>query len=251
MNPQYTSLAAYYDRLNSHIDYFGYAAFLASRFREYGVPDGSLVLDLACGTGNITLPLSEMGYDMIAVDSSCEMLDVGRRKPGGDRILWLCQDMRSFELYGTVAAVVSCLDSVNYLTGRRGLERCFSLVRNYLDPDGVFIFDVNSPHKFRTFYGENQYVMEAPGVYCGWKNHYDPRTGLCDFELSLFAEESPGIYRRYDELQRERCWSEKILSSVLSAAGFEIVAVYGDTGMNPPDENSDRLFFIARAVKGK
>ena len=110
MNPQYTSLAAYYDRLNSHIDYFGYAAFLASRFREYGVPDGSLVLDLACGTGNITLPLSEMGYDMIAVDSSCEMLDVGRRKPGGDRILWLCQDMRSFELYGTVAAVVSCLD---------------------------------------------------------------------------------------------------------------------------------------------
>ena len=168
MNPQYTSLAAYYDRLNSHIDYFGYAAFLASRFREYGVPDGSLVLDLACGTGNITLPLSEMGYDMIAVDSSCEMLDVGRRKPGGDRILWLCQDMRSFELYGTVAAVVSCLDSVNYLTGRRGLERCFSLVRNYLDPDGLFIFDVNSPHKFRTFYGENQYVMEAPGVYCGW-----------------------------------------------------------------------------------
>ena len=96
MNPQYTSLAAYYDRLNSHIDYFGYAAFLAARFREYGVPDGSLVLDLACGTGNITLPLSEMGYDMIAVDSSCEMLDVGRRKPGGDRILWLCQDMRSF-----------------------------------------------------------------------------------------------------------------------------------------------------------
>lgn len=81
VNPQYTSLAAYYDRLNSHIDYFGYAAFIASRFREYGVPDGSLVLDLACGTGNITLPLSEMGYDMIAVDSSCEMLDVGRRKP--------------------------------------------------------------------------------------------------------------------------------------------------------------------------
>lgn len=81
MNPQYTSLAAYYDRLNSHIDYFGYAAFLASRFREYGVPDGSLVLDLACGTGNITLPLSEMGYDMIAVDSSCEMLDVGGGSP--------------------------------------------------------------------------------------------------------------------------------------------------------------------------
>lgn len=249
MNPQYTSLAAYYDRLNAHIDYRGYAAFLASRLRENGVPDGSLVLDLACGTGNITLPLAEMGYDMIGVDASCEMLDLGRQKPGGDRILWLCQDMRGFELYGTVAAVVSCLDSINYLTGRRGLERCFSLVHNYLDPGGIFIFDVNSPHKFRTFYGENQYVMEAPGVYCGWKNHYDAKTGLCDFELSIFAEERPGVYRRYDELQRERCWSQNTLTHVLEATGFGLLAIYGGLDLSMPDDSSERLFFMAKAIK--
>lgn len=249
MNPQYTSLAAYYDRLNAHVNYREYADVLASLFRKHGVADGSLILDLGCGTGNITIPLSEMGYDMIAVDSSCEMLDLGRQKPGGDRILWLCQDMRAFELYGTVAATVSCLDSINYLTGRRGLEKCFSLVHNYLDPNGLFIFDVNSPHKFQRFYGENQYVMEASGVYCGWKNHFDAKTGLCDFELSIFAEERPGVYRRYDEIQRERCWSEKLLSSALLSAGFEIITVAGALDMSKPTKDSDRLFFVAMAIK--
>lgn len=250
MNPQYSSLASYYDKLNAHIDYEQWADFLVARFREGGIPSGSLVLDLACGTGNITLPLLKRGYDMIAIDVSPEMLDCGRKKPDGDKVLWLCQDMRFFELYGTVAAVVCCLDSINYITGKQGLKKCFSLVHNYLDPNGLFIFDVNSPYKFKNVYGENQYVMEAPGVYCGWKNHFDRKTGLCDFELSLFAEDlNTGLYRRYDELQRERCWRTDTLSNLLNDSGFHIISISDGFQMNPVGDETERIFFICRAEK--
>ncbi len=250
MTEQYSSLASYYDRLNSHIDYENWADFLDERLKENKIRSGSLVLDLGCGTGNITLPLSSRGYDMIGVDISPEMLDLARQKNGGDKVLWLCQDMRAFELYGTVAAVVSCLDSINYLTGKVGLKKCFSLVHNYLDPNGIFIFDVNSPYKFKNIYGDRHYVMEADGVYCGWQNCFDEKSGLCDFELSIFAEDSEtGLYTRFDELQRERCWSVNTLSKTLTGCGFEILSVVGGFDMSQPTDTSERLFFICRAIK--
>ncbi len=249
MNLPYSALAECYDRLNRHIDYEGWARALAHSMRARGVPDGSLVLDLACGTGNITLPLAALGYDMIGVDLSPDMLNAARQKTGADKVLWLCQDMRSFELYGTVGAVVCCLDSVNYLTGRIGLRKCFSLVHNYLDPDGIFLFDVNSPYKFKHIYGNQQYILDAEGVYCGWKNFYDEESGLCDFELSIFSERKDGSWHRFDENQRERCWSVKTLSSLLTACGFEILTVAADLGGAPVEETSERIFFTCRAIK--
>ena len=249
MNLPYSALAECYDRLNGHIDYEGWANALAHNMKAHGVPDGSLVLDLACGTGNVTLPLAAIGYDMIGVDLSPDMLNAARQKKGADKVLWLCQDMRSFELYGTVGAVVCCLDSVNYLTGRIGLRKCFSLVHNYLDPDGIFLFDVNSPYKFKHIYGNQQYILDADGVYCGWKNFYDEESGLCDFELSIFSEREDGSWHRFDENQRERCWSVKTLASLLTACGFEILAVSADLNGTPVEETSERIFFTCRAIK--
>lgn len=248
MNTQYSSLAQCYDRLNSHIDYKRWANFLVTKFRENGIGEGSLILDLACGTGNITLPLSEYGYDMIGADISPEMLNEARNKKGAEKVLWLLQDMRSFELYGTVAAVVCCLDSINYVTGKVGLRKCFSLVHNYLDPNGIFIFDVNTPYKFKNVYKDNHYILEADGVYCGWKNHFDEKTGLCDFELSIFSENGSN-YIRYDELQRERCWPISVLSSLLNDTGFEILDTVCDFDMTKPKNDSERVFFICRAKK--
>ena len=249
MNRPYSALAECYDRLNAHIDYTGWAKALSERLRGLGVPDGALVLDLACGTGNVTLPLAALGYDMIGVDISPDMLNAARQKNGADQVLWLCQDMRAFELYGTVGAVVCCLDSVNYLTGKIGLRKCFSLVHNYLDPDGIFLFDVNSPYKFKHIYGDQQYVLDAEGVYCGWKNFYDEESGLCDFELSIFSEREDGSWHRFDENQRERCWSVKTLSSLLTACGFEILSVSSDLSGTPVEETSARIFFACRAIK--
>lgn len=245
----YSAIAECYDALNSHIDYESFASFLNKEIRAGGITDGSIVLDLACGTGNITLPLLHRGYDMIGVDLSGDMLNIARNKKCGDKVLWLCQDMRSFELYGTVGAVVCCLDSINYLTSRAGLDKCFSLVHNYLDPNGVFIFDVNTPYKFETVYGNNHYVLEDEGIFCGWQNYYDKKSGLCDFELSFFYENEDGTYTRLDETQTERCYSLKTLSNLLKKNGFEIIKVVSDFDSSPLTDTDERAYFICRAIK--
>lgn len=249
MNSPYSVIAECYDALNSHVDYRGWASALHSLLDNLGVKDGSLVLDLACGTGNITLPLAECGYDMIGVDLSYDMLGTAMSKKGSESVLWLCQDMRAFELYGTVSATVCCLDSINYITGRTGLSKCFSLVHNYLDPDGIFIFDVNTRYKFENIYGNNHYVLEADGIFCGWKNFFDEKSGLCDFELSFFKESPDGSYVRQDELQTERYWSRKTLENLLGKNRFEIIGVYSDLSGTPLCDTSERAFFVCRAKK--
>ncbi len=245
----YSAIAECYDALNSHIDYESFADFLNNEIRAGGIPDGSLVLDLACGTGNITLPLLKRGYDMIGVDLSGEMLNIARSKRDGDKVLWLCQDMRSFELYGTVGAVVCCLDSINYLTSRGGVDKCFSLVHNYLDPNGIFIFDINTPYKFEQVYGNNHYILEDDGIYCGWQNYYDKSSGLCDFELSFFYENDDGTYTRLDEAQTERCYSLKTIANLLCKNGFEIIKVVSDFDGRPVRDTDERAYFVCRALK--
>ncbi len=250
MKKQYSSLAYYYDQLNSHVDYESWANFIEDIFKDNNIEKGSLVLDLACGTGNVTIPLSKRGYDMIGIDVSAEMLECGRQKDFDSKVLWLCQDMRNFELYGTVAGVICCLDSINYLTTKYALSRCFYLVHNYLDPDGTFIFDVNSPYKFKNIYAENHYIIEAEDVYCGWKNHFDGVSGLCDFELSIFVPQGKqNGYYRYDEIQRERCWKEKEILFLLKKNGFEVQAVYGGLERQMPVDKTERLFFVCKAIK--
>ena len=185
---QYSELASVYDALNAEIDYAAWADFIEACFDKYMKKRPSIVLDLACGTGQMTSELAERGYDMIGADLSEEMLAVASARCADKRVLWLCQDMKSFELYGTVGAVVCCLDSVNYLTGKHDLAECLSRVHNYLDPDGLFIFDVNTPYKFKNIYADNSYILEteAGGVYCGWENYFNENTGVCDFYISIF-----------------------------------------------------------------
>lgn len=258
----YGAIARVYDRLNREIDYSGWADFLETCFDRYLPARPSLVLDLACGTGSMTLSLAARGYDMIGVDGSADMLSVAyERNAGKYPILWLEQDMRSFELYGTVGAVTCCLDSLNYLLTNEELARCFSAVHNYLDPDGLFLFDMNTPYKFRTVYADNAYVLEdelpaggeensAPvPVYCGWQNFFSPESGICDFYLTLFEEEEDGSYRRSDEHQQERCYSMEEIRSALENAKMELLGVFSDYGFHAPEERTERWYFVARAIK--
>ena len=254
MTGQYVSLARFYDKLNAHVDYDKWAAFLDRAIKKYGVKKDGIILDLGCGTGNITLPLSKLGYSMIGADISPDMLNIARDKAydtGCSDILWLCQDMRSFELYGTVDAVVSCLDCVNYLTGKEGLAKCFKLVRNYLNPGGVFVFDVNTPHKFKNVFGQNDIILESDGVYCGWRNYYDAKSGLCDFELSVFEADKNGRYIRYDEHQRERCYSMLSLKNAVESAGMKLEGVFGGFDFSPASDTDERWFFVANANKNE
>lgn len=250
LSSQYTVLADYYDRLNSHVDYRAWAEFLHRTVAKYGSAKENIWLDLACGTGSIAFELASLGHEMIGVDLSIEMLTVARQKAenAGKSILWLCQDMRSFELYGTVDAVVCCLDSLNYLPNRAGLVKCFSLVNNYLGPGGIFIFDVNTPYKFKNVYGNNDYLLEADDVFCGWHNCFDSHHGTCTFDLSFFVKNEDGTWNRCNEQQREYCYSMQTLKETLKDSGLELISVVSDFNETPATDSDERWFFICRGT---
>lgn len=246
----YHALAPFYERLNSEVDYDAVAHFIDSTIKERRRCENELVLDLGCGTGAVTRRLAALGYDMIGVDCSEDMLAEAQRicaeeGRGIKSPLYICQDIRSLELYGTVGAAVCCLDGLNYLTGRGDLDRCLHALANYLDGGGVFIFDVNTPHKFRHVYGSRDYVIEDEDVLCTWQNDYNEKTGICDFYLSVFSAREDGLWERSDEVQRERCYTRRMLENALGRNGFSVAAVLGAEDLGPASEENDRWIFVA------
>ncbi len=251
MNAAYNVLSGGYDRLNSEIDYEKWADFIVECFKRYGDIKISEVLDLGCGTGAITFPLRERGYDMTALDLSCDMLSIAMEtadEKGISDILWLCQDMRSFELYGTVQAAVCTLDGINHLFGVRDLEKCLKLLNNYIEPGGIFVFDVNTPKKFSEFYGNNDYILEDEGVLVAWQNSYDRRRGVCTFYLSVFEENGDGSWRRSDTVQTERVYTRKKLENSLLSAGFEVCGFFGDFEFTSASDKDDRWYIVAKRI---
>lgn len=247
----YEALAAVYDALNGDVDYAAFASFYEAAFRRaHLAPD--LVLDLGCGTGKMTTEMAKRGYDMIGIDGSAEMLSHAferKNAEGQPGILFLQQSMQSFELYGTVGAVISSLDCINYLTDKNDLDRCFSLVHNYLDPDGIFLFDVNTPYKFEQVFGDNAYILENEDCYCGWQNEYQKDHGICRFYLSVFTKEADGTYWRTDEEQQERCYTKEELTAALTRAGFADIEFFGDVDMSAPTNTTERWFIKAICKK--
>ena len=242
----YKAVSRVYDRLNAGIDYSAWADMIENIFDKYADVRPEIVLDLACGTGNMTFELSHRGYDMIGADISADMLSRAMRRQRGENILWLMQDMRSFELYGSVGAVVCCLDAVNCMLTREDLLKCFKTVHNYLDPGGVFVFDVNSPYKFENIFADNAYILEDDGVFCGWQNEYDKRRGVCTFYLSVFEKKGDGSYRRSDEVQKEKKYSVRQLGSALKESGLSLEGVFGGYDMSDAADDSERLFIVAK-----
>ncbi len=249
----YTAMAPIYDAMNQELDYARWADFVEAQFARFAKTKPELVLDLAAGTGSMTIELAKRGYDMTAVDNSADMLSIAATRlaeAGQYGVLLLEQDMTDFELYGTVDAVVCCLDSLNHLTEDGELETCFALVHNYLNPDGLFLFDVNTPHKFRHTYGDNDFILEDGDAVCCWQNQFDAESGLCDFILTIFEKQSDGRYTRTDTVQTERCYSRSHLTRALKQAGFEVLGVYADYDFTPAAGQADRWYIAARCLKG-
>ncbi len=251
----YGAISHIYDLINSPELYKAWADFAEKCFDNFLPRLPRLVLDLACGTGTLCREMAERGYDMTGIDLSPEMLSVARESCPED-VLLLLQDMTSFELYGTVGAVLCSFDSLNHLTKKGELESCFSLVHNYLDPNGLFLFDMNTPNRFSGEYGKNSYQFEdetADGrsVFCNWQNNYSEKRGICDFYLTVFTETEPGneSYTRRDELWRERCYTRAEVEAKLKAAGFEICGVYGNTDFKRTSPSDKKMYFAARCIK--
>lgn len=242
----YTSFAEVYDMFMDNIPYEDWCGYLTSLLKEYGINDG-LVLDLGCGTGTMTELLAKEGYDMIGVDVSEDMLQeaIEKRAESGLPILYLLQDMREFELYGTVQAVVSICDSLNYILDYDDLAHVFSLVNNYLDPKGMFIFDLNTEAKFQAMGSETIAEVRDEGSFI-WENEYDEEEKINSYDLTFFIREEDDLYRRYQETHFERAWSLDEIKKALTEAGMEFVAAYDAFTKNAPRKESDRIYVVAR-----
>ncbi len=256
----YTGFAAVYDTFMDNVPYREWGEYIHSMLCEKGVKDG-LVLDLGCGTGTMTEILAGYGYDMIGADNSEDMLELAMEKriQSGHDILYLLQDMREFELYGTVRAVVSVCDSLNYITDPEDLENVFRLVNNYLDPGGIFLFDFNTEYKYQEVMGDCT-IAEDRGV-CSfiWDNYYYEEERINEYDLTLFVRETGQpdpdtdepdkegqLYRRYTETHYQRAYTLEEMQRLLEKAGLVFEAAYDMDTKEVPGDTSERICVIAR-----
>ncbi len=247
----YTSFAAVYDTFMDNIPYEEWAEYVIGILKEYGISDG-LVLELGCGTGNMTELLAKEGYDMIGVDNAPEMLEIAmdKRTASGFDILYLLQDMREFELYGTVRAIVSICDSVNYITEESDLLEVFRLVNNYLDPKGIFIFDFNTVYKYREVLGSQTIAEDREDCSFIWDNYYDEDQKINEYELSLFVKQEEDLYRKYQETHYQKAYDLETIRRLVEQSGLEYVVAYDAFTRKDPTDESERIYVIVRE-KGK
>ncbi len=243
----YTGFSMVYDQLMDNIPYEDWCVYLTGLLRDYGCREG-LVLELGCGTGALTRLLAQAGYDMIGLDSSPDMLSIARERQAeeGTEILYLQQDMREFELYGTVAAVVSLCDSMNYITEYKELVQVFRLVNNYLDPGGYFIFDLNTPYKYRELLADNTFAENREDCSFIWENTYDDETELNEYALTLFVRGEDGRYERFEEFHYQKAYAIETVEKAAAEAGMEFIAVYDAFTREEPSDTGERVYVILK-----
>lgn len=261
----YTDFAMVYDTFMDETPYEQWCEFLMELFRKYGAQkddtrqensavmdnlrqERNTVLDLGCGTGTLTELLARCGYDMIGVDLSEEMLRIAvdKRERSGLDILYLCQDMRELELYGTVGAAVSVCDSVNYLLEEDDVVQTFRLVNNYLYPEGLFIFDFNTIYKYAEIIGDTTIAENREECSFIWENTYYEEKRINEYDLTIFVREEGDRYRRFQETHLQRGYSLKEMRGMVEAAGLLFVdAIDADTHREVTQE-SERIYIVAR-----
>ena len=256
----YSSFARVYDTFMDNVPYKKWGEYIYDILCKYGVKDG-IVLDLGCGTGTMTEILAGYGYDMIGVDNSEDMLELAMEKriESGHDILYLLQDMREFELYGTVSAAVSVCDSVNYVTEPEDLEEVFRLVNNYLDPNGIFLFDFNTDYKYREIMGDCTIAEDRGECSFIWNNYYYGKERINEYDLTLFIRENPSVskdssspasdnmhlYRKYKETHYQRGYTLEEIKAILERAGLVFEIAYDMDTRKSPTDTAERICVVA------
>jgi ubiquinone/menaquinone biosynthesis C-methylase UbiE len=246
----YGEFAYYYDGLTDNVDYEKRCNYIRGLLAENGIGEG-ILLDLACGTGTVSLMLSRMGYDVIGVDGSEDMLSVAQEKKleTGEDVIFLCQKMEELDLFGTINAAVSTLDSINHVTDADTVREIFRRVSLFMEDKGIFIFDVNTPYKHREILCDNTFVYDMDEVYCVWQNSTDDglltRVSLDIFEKDTEAEDDD-VYYRYSEEFCERGYDLDKIKNILENNKFEVLAVYEEMTREPVKNDTQRAVFIAK-----
>ena len=208
------------------------------------------MLDLACGTGSIAEEMAKIGYDVVGVDYSDEMLGIALDKKfdSGLNIQYLCQDMRKLDLYGSVDITVCALDSINHLNSLKDIKKVFQNVALFSEPDGLFIFDINTIYKHRNVLANNTFTYETDKVFCVWENTLLPETDEVKMNLEFFELEENGLYSRSSDSFSEKAYSEESIEMLLDECGFKVLGKYGDDTLSPPACDSQRIVYAARCV---
>lgn len=244
----YGDFAYYYDMLTENVDYDKRCEYICGLLAENGVSEG-ILLDLACGTGTLSLMFAEKGYDVVGVDGSEEMLtqaQVKKIETGAD-VIFLCQRMEELDLFGTVNAAVSTLDSINHVTDEDTVKEIFRRVSLFMEDKGIFVFDVNTPYKHRKILGDNTFIYDLDEVYCVWQNSTDENL-VTTISLDLFEkdEEDEETYYRYSEEFSERAYELDDIKSWLEDCKFEVLAVYEEMTKQSVSDKTQRAVFVAR-----
>ena len=267
----YTGFAEVYDTFMDDTPYEEWADFLAELIEKYGISkpvrpvrtadtqpslqealeeEKNLVLDLGCGTGTLTELLSKKGFDMIGVDNSEEMLQLAmeKKEKSGSPILYLCQDMRDLDLYSTIGTVISVCDSINYLLEDEDVADTFSLVENYLYPDGMLIFDFNTLYKYETVIGDTTIAENRDDCSFIWENYYHEEEHINEYDLTIFAREKKDreSFRRFQETHYQRGYTLEEMKSFVENSGLSLAAVMDAETRKVPTEESERIYLVAR-----
>ncbi len=245
----YTSFAQVYDTFMDNVPYQQGCDYLCKLLHQHDIDHG-LIAELGCGTGSLTERLAAAGYDMIGIDNSPDMLELAQEKrvASGRDILYLLQDMREFELYGTVRGIISFCDSINYITDPDDLLQVFRLVNNYLDPGGLFIFDIHTPYYYASVLGESTIAEDRDTVSFIWDNYYDTDTRINEYSLSIFVQEpdAPDLYRKFQEDHFQYAYSLEQVQTLLAQSGLEYLTAYDEFSLDPPRPDSTRIHIIAK-----
>ena len=243
----YSFFSSVYDTLTENVNYAARADYIADLLADNGIK-GGILLDLACGTGTLSVEMSKKGFEVIGVDASADMLSVAMNNAyeAERNILFLCQPMQQLDLYGTINAAICTLDSINHLTDEADVQATFDKVSLFTEPGGIFIFDVNTVFKHREILADNTFVYDMDDVYCVWQNSFDSAKDTVQIDLDIFEQVDDGVYERMQESFCERAYPLPLITEMLGKSGFETVAVYDELTREEPKENSERLFIVAR-----
>ena len=241
----YTAFAQVYDLFMDNVPYEPWCAYITGILREHDITEGP-ILDLGCGTGELTRLLAAEGYDLTGVDSSPEMLQEALAGQRGQDILYLLQPMQELELDGCVRAVCSACDCINYLLDEGELLETFRRVQACLEEDGIFLFDVNTDYKYRQLLGDNTFAESRDEGAFIWENYYDEESAVNEYDLTLFIPDREGLFRRYTETHLQRNYPLSLLTELLREAGFTRVELFDDYTREPVRRDSERVTLLAQ-----
>ncbi len=242
----YKSFAAHYDSLTQNVDYAALCEHYTALISQYG-NGGNLVLDLACGTGSLSVLLAKSGYDVIGVDASEEMLSLAMNKiESFGNPIFLNQIMQELDLFGTIDAAICSLDSINHLTTESDVKKAIEKVSLFLNPNGLFIFDINTLYKHREILGNNTFVYDTDDVYCVWQNSYNDKNGQIDISLDFFSQDNSGKYTRSCENFGEYYYSDEFLMQTLEVNSLKCIVKLDDFTQNPAKNDSQRVLYVCR-----